>query len=60
MDHSGNWFKYLAQIKEKNSKQKGSYKGAIEYISMKARDRGIPVGGKFELTPLCNFNCKMC
>ena len=25
-----------------------------------ATQRGIPLGGTFELTPLCNMNCKMC
>ena len=25
-----------------------------------AGQRGIPLGGTFELTPLCNMNCKMC
>ena len=29
-------------------------------LSFKAREKGIPVSGEFELTPLCNFNCKMC
>lgn len=27
---------------------------------MRARKRRIPYSGGFELTPLCNFNCKMC
>lgn len=26
----------------------------------KAFDEGIPISGTFELTPRCNFNCKMC
>lgn len=26
----------------------------------KAFDGGIPISGTFELTPRCNFNCKMC
>lgn len=30
------------------------------YISMKARHDDIPVSGTFELTPFCNFDCKMC
>lgn len=25
-----------------------------------ASEKGIPLGGTFELTPLCNMNCKMC
>lgn len=30
------------------------------YISLKARYSDIPVSGVFELTPLCNLDCKMC
>ena len=26
----------------------------------KAFAEGIPISGTFELTPRCNFNCKMC
>ena len=37
-----------------------SYSRLAHYIDMKARKQGIPVSGKFELTPLCNFDCKMC
>lgn len=60
MYQSENWFKHLVQIREKTGKQKGSYQGVMEYVGLKAREKGIPVGGKFELTPLCNFGCKMC
>lgn len=31
-----------------------------ENLRAQARDAGIPIFGSFELTPLCNFNCKMC
>ncbi len=30
------------------------------FLDFKARKDGIPIYGKFELTPLCNLNCKMC
>lgn len=30
------------------------------FIEMKARQRGIPITGCFELTPFCNLDCKMC
>ena len=30
------------------------------YIRTIAREKGIPLQGTFELTPLCNLNCKMC
>ncbi len=30
------------------------------YLSDKAREENIPLHGTFELTPLCNLDCKMC
>lgn len=30
------------------------------FMMMKARKAGIPFTGSFELTPLCNLDCKMC
>ena len=30
------------------------------YLDKKARIAGIPIRGTFELTPLCNLDCKMC
>ena len=31
-----------------------------EYLQAIARTRGIPLHGTFELTPLCNLDCRMC
>lgn len=31
-----------------------------EYLFRKATRNCIPISGTFELSPLCNFNCKMC
>lgn len=36
------------------------YQAVKEYIGYKAREKEIPVSGGFELTPLCNLDCKMC
>ena len=30
------------------------------FLEFKAREQGIPLSGCFELTPLCNLDCKMC
>lgn len=30
------------------------------FLSFKARAQGIPYSGTFELTPLCNLDCRMC
>lgn len=34
--------------------------GMFNYLDRKARLRGTPIKGTFELTPLCNLDCKMC
>lgn len=31
-----------------------------EYLHRKATRKGIPLSGTFELTPVCNMNCRMC
>lgn len=36
------------------------YAAVRRYLSFKAREKAIPICGSFELTPLCNFDCKMC
>ena len=30
------------------------------YFENRARKKGIPLKGQFELTPFCNLDCKMC
>lgn len=30
------------------------------YLHSKAKEKGIPLSGTFEITGRCNFNCKMC
>lgn len=31
-----------------------------QFLELKARERGVPLHAHFELTPLCNLDCKMC
>ena len=33
---------------------------ATEYLFRKATAAGVPLSGTFELTPVCNMDCKMC
>lgn len=33
---------------------------ATEYLYRKASAAGVPLSGTFELTPVCNMDCKMC
>ncbi len=36
------------------------YKEICSYLDFKSREKLIPIKGTFELTPLCNLDCKMC
>jgi len=46
---------------EKHDASKGDmWHSMIRYLDIKARQKGFPLRGAFELTPLCNLNCKMC
>lgn len=50
----------LAQLREEQVPET-LYKSEInKFLDFKARDQGIPLSGQFELTPLCNLDCKMC
>ena len=42
-----------------NNKMK-RYGKLTKYFAMKTREKKVPFSGTFELTPLCNMNCKMC
>ena len=33
---------------------------ATEYLYRKATAAGVPLSGTFEMTPVCNMDCKMC
>lgn len=60
MEGSINVFDYLAQLRKQNGKKVQSHQDLLAYLEAKARIKGIPLVGQFELTPLCNLNCKMC
>lgn len=60
MPEPGNAFELLDLLKKKNGKQQQGFSEVTNYIGFKAREKGIPVSGQFELTPLCNFSCRMC
>ena len=55
-----NAFDLLEWLREKNGKQVQNFKDLAGYLGFKAREKGVPVVGQFELTPLCCFDCKMC
>lgn len=60
MTEPKNGFEILAELRERNGRQYQNFKALTRYLDEKARDKGVPVFGQFELTPLCNFNCRMC
>ncbi len=60
MQESSKAIKFLEEIREENGKKIWSYRSLAKYLDNKARQKGIPLTGQFELTPLCNFSCKMC
>ena len=45
---------------DKNIKPEEYHNMISRYLDDKARKNGIPYCGLFELTPLCNLDCKMC
>ena len=60
MDDSQNAFEFLERLSRQNASQEPTFSSLMDYIEAKARRQGIPLNGQFELTPLCNFDCKMC
>ena len=40
--------------------RKSSEPYMAKYLHGKGAQMGLPIGGNFELTPRCNFNCPMC
>lgn len=50
----------LAQLDSRGITDYRRYNAVRRYINFRARERDIPVSGTFELTPLCNLDCKMC
>lgn len=55
-----NLIEYIQRLKEKGVPEDKYQRYTGVYFEYVARERGIPLSGCFELTPLCNLNCKMC
>ncbi len=60
MAHPIDAAEFLKRLREENGKQVQNFHDLSRYLAFKARNKGIPVAGQFELTPLCNFDCRMC
>lgn len=50
----------LAQLDAQGITDYRRYDAVRRFLSFKARDKNVPISGTFELTPLCNLDCKMC
>ena len=50
----------IAQLNAEGVHDYRRYEAVRKFLNFKARDKGIPISGSFELTPLCNLDCKMC
>ena len=50
----------LRQLDEQGITDYRRYQQVRRYLSFKAREKNLPISNSFELTPLCNLDCKMC
>lgn len=53
-------FQLLRQLDEQGITDHRRYAAVKRFLNFKAREKLTPVSGSFELTPLCNLDCKMC
>lgn len=60
MEGTVNGVEFLAELRKKGGKKKPNFRDLTGLLDQKARQKGIPISGQFELTPLCNLDCKMC
>ena len=50
----------LAQLDAEGITDHRRYNRVRQFLNFKAREKNVPISGSFELTPLCNLDCKMC
>ena len=50
----------LIDLDAKGIPQEQRYEHVRRFLDFRAREEAIPLTGTFELTPLCNLDCKMC
>ena len=55
-----NLIELIKQLKDKGIPEEGYGVYYNRFLETKARKLKIPLSGSFELTPLCNLDCKMC
>lgn len=60
MKETGDGIEFLDMLRRSNERKGHTFDDMTEFLEMRAREQGVPIHGQFELTPLCNFDCKMC
>lgn len=60
LNNSGSIFEFLDEIRHSNISEEDIQRRVVGFLQKKARETNTPYSGHFELTPLCNLNCKMC
>ncbi|MGM9681698.1 MAG: radical SAM protein [Eubacteriales bacterium] len=50
----------LLKLDQEGIRDYRRYQMIRNYLNFRAREQGVPISGSFELTPLCNLDCKMC
>ncbi len=60
MNRSENEPSFSDEKRKETEQHNPGFRELEKELDQKARKKGIPIDGKFELTPLCNFDCRMC
>lgn len=60
MEEARNGYEYLKKLREESGSDRQTFDDLSSYLEKKARATATPLSGQLELTPLCNFDCKMC
>ena len=59
MGEPENAFDFIDQL-EASGEPVTRFGEITKFLGDKAKEKGTPLHGQFELTPFCNFSCKMC
>lgn len=60
MNNPKDIFEILKEARKAGDSDEQLYKKINSFLEQRARETGTPFRGDFELTPLCNLDCKMC
>ncbi|MDO4467552.1 MAG: radical SAM protein [Bacillota bacterium] len=51
---------FIQELRKQNISPREYKKQVDLFLDIKSRNKGIPLSGQFEITSLCNLDCKMC